>query len=251
MTSSKEEIYDAVYGKKSIKYEAPRGLMAWLHSFLLKCEVNRHQIVMDLLPDCAERFLDIGCGDGDFIFKVEDRFSDCYGIDVSSIRVQKGDAKAIKHNDGKKFHFKACDVDNGLHLPDSLFDTITCISVLEHVFNPPKTIEEIYRILKPDGIFIVQVPNIAWLPLRLRLFFGKLPTTGGVYSGADWEHLHIFTKEVLCNLLREKGFSIKKIVSSGVFAHYRNWWISVLGSDIIIQCIKTKSQHRDNSKVNL
>ena len=38
-------------------------------------------------------------------------------------------------------------------------------------------------------------------PYRIQLLFGKLPKTGGVYLGTDWEHLHWFTKDVLVKLL--------------------------------------------------
>lgn len=47
----------------------------------------------------------------------------------------------------------------------------------------------------------MQVPNIAWLPHRINLLLGKLPITGGFYMGADWEHLHWFTKSSLLELL--------------------------------------------------
>lgn len=67
-------------------------------------------------------------------------------------------------------------------------------------------LKEIHRVLKLSGIFIMQVPNIAWILYRVQLLFGKLPTTGGVYLGADWEHLHNFAKITLCRLLTENRF---------------------------------------------
>jgi len=116
---------------------------------------------------------------------------------------------------------------------------VSCIAVLEHVFNPPHIIEEVRRVLKREGIFIVQVPNIAWIPYRIQLLFGKYPKTGGVYLGADWEHLHIFTKTALYKLLAGKGFEIKSVSCSGIFAKYRKWWPSTLGGDLIVKSVKT------------
>jgi ubiquinone/menaquinone biosynthesis C-methylase UbiE len=190
------------------------------------------------LPPVADKLLDVGCGNGDFVFSVKEKFTECYGVDISPMRIQKAHEVSEEMGIAQQLHFESCDIDGGFPFSESFFNVVTCVSVLEHVFNPPSTIEEIYRILKPGGSFIVQVPNIAWLPLRFQLLFGTLPLTGGVYSHADWEHLHNFTKSVLCQLLQEKGFTISKVSCSGVFARYRKWWISVLGSDLIVKCTK-------------
>ena len=41
---------------------------------------------------------------------------------------------------------------------DNSIDAIICISVLEHVENPIKAFEEIYRVLKPGGYCFIYVP---------------------------------------------------------------------------------------------
>lgn len=49
------------------------------------------------------------------------------------------------------------DVTN-LQYPDDHFDTIICNHVLEHVANDRKAMAEIYRVLRPGGLAILQVP---------------------------------------------------------------------------------------------
>jgi len=44
-----------------------------------------------------------------------------------------------------------------LPLIDSDADIVYCISVLEHIHNFENTIEEVYRILKPGGLFILTI----------------------------------------------------------------------------------------------
>jgi len=68
-----------------------------------------------------------------------------------------------KHIDG--LYFYEYDVDKGLPFSDSFFDAVTCIAVLEHVFNPPNVLNEIHRVLKPNGFLIMQVPNVACFSL--------------------------------------------------------------------------------------
>jgi ubiquinone/menaquinone biosynthesis C-methylase UbiE len=240
MDDYKKKVYDKVYGHEGV-YKPSHGLIDLLYRKLRKREINRYQVTYDLLPSIGKsgRLLDVGCGDGDLVFICREKFGECYGIDISDVRVERAKRRALeKHTNN--IYFYVCDADEGLPFSDSFFDAVTCISVLEHVFNPPNVVNEIHRVLKLGGVFIVQVPNVAWLPYRIQLLFGKLPKTGGVYLGADWEHLHWFTKDVLVKLLLASGFQIKQVTCSGIFAKYRKIWPSLLSGDLIIKTIKTQ-----------
>lgn len=45
-----------------------------------------------------------------------------------------------------------------LKFSDSIFDSVLCTQVLEHVYEHDKMIQEIYRVLKPGGTLILTVP---------------------------------------------------------------------------------------------
>lgn len=45
-----------------------------------------------------------------------------------------------------------------IRYPDNSFDAIICCHVLEHIVDERKAISELYRILKPRGWAILQVP---------------------------------------------------------------------------------------------
>lgn len=53
-----------------------------------------------------------------------------------------------------------CDLcnNNSLLIPSDFFDVIICTEVLEHTLNPFKAVEEIKRILKPNGYCFVSTP---------------------------------------------------------------------------------------------
>lgn len=45
-----------------------------------------------------------------------------------------------------------------LPFPDDSFDAVLCYDVLEHVADPEKTLAEVYRVLKPGGVFLTVFP---------------------------------------------------------------------------------------------
>jgi SAM-dependent methyltransferase len=45
-----------------------------------------------------------------------------------------------------------------ISIPDNDFDIVVCMDVLEHTLDPFGAIEEIYRILSPDGLLLVSAP---------------------------------------------------------------------------------------------
>lgn len=51
-----------------------------------------------------------------------------------------------------------CDITKELPFPTASFDTIILSDVLEHVPNPNEVVKELYRILKPEGMILLNVP---------------------------------------------------------------------------------------------
>jgi SAM-dependent methyltransferase len=89
------------------------------------------------------------------------------------------------------------DLNKPLPINNNSADTIVCLSVLEHLCEPQTLVNEAYRILKPGGAIILQVPWQWWIheapydffrytPYALKYMFEKAgftnvevePTTG-------------------------------------------------------------------------
>ena len=83
-----------------------------------------------------------------------------------------------------------------------------------------------------------QVPNVAWLPKRIRLLVGKSPVTSAEPGLSDGGHLHYFTRASLKKLFLDEGFRVVRITSGGIFAKPRRIWSSLLGADIVMLGIK-------------
>lgn len=100
------------------------------------------------------RFLDCGCGAGEYVFALRDEFgTDAWGIEYLEEKVAKGKANGrhaarIKQGDLQK-----------LDEPDSSFDVALLNEVLEHVPDESQALLEVYRVLKPGGKLIVFSPN--------------------------------------------------------------------------------------------
>jgi methionine biosynthesis protein MetW len=88
------------------------------------------------------------------------------------------------------------------------YDFVLATDVLEHLREPARVLNEFKRWLKPGGLAIISVPNIATWRIRYQLFFRgdfRYQETGIL----DRTHLHFFTWETLHELLAEQSWTIR------------------------------------------
>jgi len=231
-----KELYEKQYGERKL---VASNSFPVLRRILKRYDLNREDLALSLLEK-GEKLLDVGCGNGSLVFKAKDKFSEIYGIDISSSRIDEAKKIALEKNINH-INFSVCNIDEKINFSDKMFDAVTCIAVIEHVFDPYFVVNEINRVLKDGGIFIAQVPNIAYIKQRVKLLFGNLPVTSSPYNwkeiGWDGGHLHYFTKKTFCGLLEDCGFKILKATGSGLLAWFRNFYPSLLTGDI---CVKAK-----------
>lgn len=81
--------------------------------------------------------LDLGCGTDDFGKALKHIGYQAEGIDVDRVDFEK----------------------DSLPYPDNFFQVVHFNAVLEHIKNPDQVMSEIKRILKPEGILIINTPN--------------------------------------------------------------------------------------------
>jgi SAM-dependent methyltransferase len=102
-------------------------------------------------------------------------------------------------------------------LPDASQDLVSAYSVLEHFPRPHLLMDEIYRLLKPGGIVVVLVPNIASLQSRMRHLFGQSPHLHSwreFYSPTFFGHYREVTRAELRAIFEEWKFEILELVTS-------------------------------------
>src|ERR1019366_2690520 len=86
--------------------------------------------------------------------------------------------------------------------PDSTFDAVAMLDVLEHMYDPVLSIQECARLLKPGGLLVVKSPNG---PMQLRKERLKKALGRGDGYVATIGHLNQFSPQTLCLAFRKGG----------------------------------------------
>lgn len=104
----------------------------------------------------AENIIDIGCGGGMNIEQMLKLFPTSFitGVDYSITAVKKASKRNKKAIKDKKLIVEQGDVSN-LKYQDNSFDLVTAIETVYFWPGPEKSFNEIYRILKPNGTFMI------------------------------------------------------------------------------------------------
>jgi SAM-dependent methyltransferase len=140
----------------------------------------------------AGQLLDVGCGNGNFLRA----FAKCrphWSLDGS------------EWDDKYAAEYRAIPSFRQLHTVDldrvtEQYDVVSIIHCLEHVPNPRELLGKIHRVLRPGGLFVVQVPDCAANPFMLTV--------------AD--HCSHFSTDTLAALVSASGFEVRHAVNTWI-----------------------------------
>jgi ubiquinone/menaquinone biosynthesis C-methylase UbiE len=136
----------------------------------------RYECIRELVA--GKSVLDIATGSGYGAAILAERASHVHGMDKDPQAVAYAHAKFAARN----VTFTIADAER-IPLPDNSVDVVVTFETIEHVEDYVKFVEEIRRVLKPDGIAIVSTPNDA------------------EFAEGNHFHLHQFKREELLELL--------------------------------------------------
>jgi 2-polyprenyl-3-methyl-5-hydroxy-6-metoxy-1,4-benzoquinol methylase len=164
-------------------------------------EPNRAKIIEGFKT--KGRILDIGIGRGEFLFEMKKRGWQVFGNELSDNLYTFA---KNEYNLENIYNKDLLDID----FPDKLFDVITLWHVLEHLIDPLKSLKKINKILKEDGLIIIESPNFE--SLQRKFFKDKW------YALGVPRHLYQFSPKILAKVLEESGL---KIIRKDYFVNSR------------------------------
>ncbi len=137
----------------------------------------------------TQRLLDIGCGNGDFLYFAKSTGREVVGIDLDE------EAVSVARKNGLDVRLGTIDI---LDPEKEKFDIITLGHVIEHVHDPLYLLRKCYNLLNKNGYIWIDTPNI--------------DSEGHRIYGRNWRdldaprHLVLFSYDSLRNVLRDAGF---------------------------------------------
>ncbi len=170
-----------------------------LYDFVMKKDEKAFEKIGRLIKKDRDRdlkVLELGAGTGNLTENIQPFFRDYTATDYSEKMVEHIKKKSIK--DVKAERADGTD----LQFEDGNFDIVIIANTLHIVPEPEKILNEIKRVLKPDGILIA--PNFISSAKFKEKIFKRVMKTFGVGVKHPWSY------DQYLNFLSENGFKILK-----------------------------------------
>jgi len=156
-------------GKKSNVYESHEGYNLYAECYFENwgyLNSFENDIILKFLGDLkGKKVLDVGCGDGRSFDDLLYAGGELYGVDISPEMLKLAKKR---HSNVQLYETDAIN----LPFEDDSFDVVTAFFFIVHIKDLESVFDEIYRVLKPGGSFILTNINQRKAP-KLKLKDGK------------------------------------------------------------------------------
>lgn len=169
-----------------------------------------------LLPREMNKFVDIAGGYGRLADEYLPRAKESTLFDYSKTELQQA-----KDHYGDKIKTKAGDIYN-LPFPADSFDALLMVRATHHFKDMQKVSDELYRILKPGGVAVIEVANKRTLPKMWRYWTKKSEINPFSLEPAHLKELnddgfYNYHPKYIEEVFKKSGFKIDEVLSVSNF----------------------------------
>ena len=166
-----------------------------------------NECVLSFVPSSASRILDVGCGTGVMGERLrQERERTVAGITYSQeeAALAAGRLSQVICAELNTYDFSAL----------GKFDCVILSHILEHLYSPEDLLERLKRVLEPESVVVVALPNVVWWKQRLEFLFGR-------WRYQDWgildrTHFRFFDQRSSKELLEQAGYEILRATPDGL-----------------------------------
>ncbi len=206
-------------------------------------------VVSELSPQKKDKILDVGCGDGFYLYLLSHMGDfNLTGIDSDPVAL-----KIAKKQIGRKYiKYVVGDV---LKMPfkKESFNKIVCSEVLEHLEDDEQGVKEIKRVLKKNGVACITVPHwnypFFWDPVNYilqRVF--RTHIKSGFWSGVWNFHVRLYKIPELKKLFKDNGLKIERFECVTHYGLPFNHYLTNLGFRLRTSKLTPKNIKKSLSK---
>ena len=157
---------------------------------------NPHSYALQMTGS-GHRVLEVGCSVGHVTEHLVAAGNTVVGVEIDPVAAAEAERFA------ERVHVVDLDFQALSTVEDGVFDVIILGDVLEHLRDPATALDDLMKLLAPNGRVIASIPNVAHIDVRLMLLEGRWDYTP---SGLmDPTHLKWFTKSTVRSLLDGAG----------------------------------------------
>lgn len=172
--------------------------------------------IRKLLPKRMEKFADIGGGYGRLANEYLKRAHKIYLFDYSKTELEQ--AKEIY---GDKIETKAGDIYD-LPFKDGELDGLMMVRVTHHLKDMKKAVAELYRVLKPGGVAVIEVANKRTLPKMARFMTGRSKVNPFDKKVANYKEIskdgfYNYHPKYVEEIFEKTGFRCERVLSVSNF----------------------------------
>ncbi len=157
----------------------------------------------NIVPTVPEplSILDVGCATGRLLAFFKEKGWQTAGAELCRASAEYGNRK-------RNVNIRPESLENAC-FPDNSFSVVHASHLIEHVFDPERFASEVFRVLKPSGVFICVTPAIDGFQAKL---FGQK------WRSLIEDHVTLFGRKTLNRLLVNAGFRVENTCSWGGLA---------------------------------